>query len=57
MLGLSLYFIRPLLPDLGMQVLSLVLGLAFITYAVYQFSGKRAATVALCDFIINRYLL
>lgn len=41
MLGLSLYFIRPLLPDLGMQVLSLVLGLAFITYAVYQFFWKK----------------
>ncbi|MEO4182224.1 protein-disulfide reductase DsbD [Acinetobacter pittii] len=41
MLGLSLYFIRPLLPDLGMQVLSLVLGLAFIAYAVYQFFWKK----------------
>ncbi|WP_415871501.1 protein-disulfide reductase DsbD [Acinetobacter pittii] len=41
MLGLSLYFIRPLLPDLGMQVLSLVLGLAFIGYAVYQFFWKK----------------
>lgn len=41
MLGLSLYFIRPLLPDLGMQVLSLVLGLAFITYAVYQFFWEK----------------
>lgn len=41
MLGLSLYFIRPLLPDLGMQVLSLLLGLAFIAYAVYQFFWKK----------------
>lgn len=41
MLGLSLYFIRPLLPDWGMQVLSLVLGLAFIAYAVYQFFWKK----------------
>ncbi|EOQ66010.1 protein-disulfide reductase DsbD [Acinetobacter pittii] len=41
MLGLSLYFIRPLLPDWGMQVLSLVLGLAFIIYALYQFFWKK----------------
>ncbi|MDX8253970.1 protein-disulfide reductase DsbD [Acinetobacter pittii] len=41
MLGLSLYFIRPLLPDWGMQVLSLVLALAFIAYAVYQFFWKK----------------
>ncbi|MBO9531060.1 MAG: thioredoxin family protein, partial [Acinetobacter oleivorans] len=38
---LSLYFIRPLLPDWSMQVLSLVLGLAFIAYAVYQFFWKK----------------
>lgn len=43
MLGLSLYFIRPLLPDWGMQVLSLVLGLAFIAYAVYQFFWKKGS--------------
>lgn len=48
MLGLNLYFIRPLLPDWGMQVLSLLLGLAFIIYALYQFFWKRAVTVALC---------
>lgn len=41
MLGLSLYFIRLLLPDWGMQVLSLVLGLAFIIYALYQFFWKK----------------
>ncbi|QXA07320.1 protein-disulfide reductase DsbD [Acinetobacter pittii] len=41
MLGLSLYFIRPLLPDWAMQALSLVLGLAFIAYAVYQFFWKK----------------
>lgn len=41
MLGLSLYFIRPLLPDWGMQVLSLALGLAFIAYAVYQLFWKK----------------
>ncbi|KAE9903346.1 thiol:disulfide interchange protein, partial [Enterobacteriaceae bacterium TzEc051] len=41
MLGLSLYFIRPLLPDWGMQVLSLLLGLAFIIYALYQFFWKK----------------
>ncbi|WP_373358338.1 protein-disulfide reductase DsbD [Acinetobacter lactucae] len=41
MLGLSLYFIRPLLPDWGMQVLSLALGLAFIVYAVYQLFWKK----------------
>ncbi|WP_087089759.1 protein-disulfide reductase DsbD [Acinetobacter pittii] len=41
MLGLSLYFIRPLLPDWGMQVLSLALGLIFIAYAVYQLFWKK----------------
>ncbi|EXT38533.1 protein-disulfide reductase DsbD, partial [Acinetobacter sp. 25977_8] len=41
MLGLSLYFIRPLLPDWDMQVLSLLLGLAFIIYALYQFFWKK----------------
>ncbi|EXT80344.1 protein-disulfide reductase DsbD [Acinetobacter baumannii] len=41
MLGLSLYFIRPLLPDWGMQALSCVLGLAFIIYALYQFFWKK----------------
>lgn len=43
MLGLSLYFIRPLLPDWGMQVLSLLLGLAFIIYALYQFFWKKGS--------------
>ncbi|MBJ8437431.1 protein-disulfide reductase DsbD [Acinetobacter lactucae] len=41
MLGLSLYFIRPLLPDWAMQVLSLALGLTFIAYAVYQLFWKK----------------
>ena len=41
MLGLSLYFIRPLLPDWGMQALSFILGLAFIIYALYQFFWKK----------------
>lgn len=41
MLGLSLYFIRPLLPDWAMQALSLALGLTFIAYAVYQLFWKK----------------
>ena len=41
MLALSLYFIRPLLADWVMQLLSLVLGLAFIGFAFYQLLGKK----------------
>ena len=41
MLALSLYFIRPLLPELATQVLSLILGLAFIIYAIYRLFGQR----------------
>ncbi|MBJ9983936.1 protein-disulfide reductase DsbD [Acinetobacter sp. S40] len=36
MLGLSLYFIRPLLPALVLQILSLALGLSFIAYTCYR---------------------
>jgi len=36
MLGLSLYFIRPLLPAIVVQILSLLLGLSFIGYAGYR---------------------
>ncbi|RKG34197.1 protein-disulfide reductase DsbD [Acinetobacter guerrae] len=36
MLGLSLYFIRPLVSPLILQVLSLALGLSFIGYACYR---------------------
>lgn len=42
MLALSLYFIRPLLPELAIQILSLVLGLAFIIYAVYRLFGQKS---------------
>ncbi|MCH7313901.1 protein-disulfide reductase DsbD [Acinetobacter sp. ANC 3882] len=42
MLALSLYFIRPLLPELALQILSLILGLAFIIYAVYRLFGQKS---------------
>jgi len=42
MLALSLYFIRPLLPELALQILSLFLGLAFIIYAVYRLFGQKS---------------
>lgn len=42
MLALSLYFIRPLLPELAIQILSLILGLAFIIYAVYRLFGQKS---------------
>lgn len=41
MLALSIYFIRPLLPELAVQVLSLILGLAFIGYASYRLFVKK----------------
>ncbi|RLZ10298.1 protein-disulfide reductase DsbD [Acinetobacter sp. 2JN-4] len=41
MLALSLYFLRPLLPELAMQLLSLVLGLAFIIYALYRLFAQK----------------
>jgi thiol:disulfide interchange protein DsbD len=43
MLALSLYFIRPLLPELVLQILSLILGLAFIIYAVYRLFGQKVS--------------
>lgn len=42
MLALSLYFIRPLLPELAMQILSLLLGLGFIVLAVYRLFVKTS---------------
>ncbi|MGN5764524.1 protein-disulfide reductase DsbD [Acinetobacter calcoaceticus] len=42
MLALSIYFIRPLLPELAIQILSLILGLAFIIYAVYRLFGQKS---------------
>lgn len=42
MLALSIYFIRPLLPELVIQILSLILGLAFIIYAVYRLFGQKS---------------
>lgn len=41
MLALSIYFIRPLLPELALQVLSLILGLAFIVYAGSRLLGQK----------------
>lgn len=41
MLALAIYFIRPLLPDVIIQLLSLVLGLGFIIYAVYRLVKYR----------------
>lgn len=41
MLALSLYFIRPILPELAIQILSLILGLAFIIYVVYRLFGQK----------------
>ncbi len=56
MLGLSLYFIRPLLPDLGMQVLSPRIRPCFYNLCCLSvFLEKRATTMALRDFIVNRY--
>jgi hypothetical protein len=40
MLALSLYFIRPLLPELAMQILSLLLGLGFIVFAAYRLTAS-----------------
>ena len=42
MLALSLYFIRPLLPELAMQILSLLLGLGFIVFAAYRLFAKTS---------------
>lgn len=42
MLALSIYFIRPLLPELAIQILSLILGLAFIIYAAYRLFWQRS---------------
>lgn len=42
MLALSIYFIRPLLPELVIQILSLILGLAFIIYTVYRLWAKTS---------------
>lgn len=42
MLALSLYFIRPLLPELAMQILSLLLGLGFIVFAAYRLFVKMS---------------
>ena len=42
MLALSLYFIRPLLPELAMQILSLLLGLGFIVFAAYRLFAKKS---------------
>ena len=41
MLALSLYFIRPLLPEWAMQLLSLLLGLSFIGYLLYRLFGQK----------------
>lgn len=41
MLALSIYFIRPLLPELAIQILSLVLGMAFIGFAIYRLFVKK----------------
>lgn len=42
MLALSIYFIRPLLPELAIQLLSLVLGLAFIIYLIYRLWNNKS---------------
>ena len=42
MLALSLYFIRPLLPELAMRILSLLLGLGFIVFAAYRLFVKTS---------------
>lgn len=42
MLALSIYFIRPLLPELAIQILSLILGLAFIIYAAYRLFWQKS---------------
>lgn len=42
MLALSLYFIRPLLPELAMQILSLLLGLGFIVLQRIDSLRRRA---------------
>lgn len=42
MLALSLYFIRPLLLELAMQILSLLLGLGFIVFAAYRLFVKTS---------------
>ena len=41
MLALSLYFIRSLVPILSLQLLSLLLGLAFIVYTLYRLCYKK----------------
>ena len=41
MLALSIYFIRPLLPELAIQILSLILGMAFIGFAIYRLFVKK----------------
>ena len=48
MLGLSLYFIRPLLPDWGCKHLVVYLGWLLLSMRCISSFGKRAVTVALC---------
>ena len=40
MLALALYFVRPLLPAMVMQVLSALLSLSFVVYALYHISKR-----------------
>ena len=47
MLALSLYFIRPLLPEVAIQILSLILGLAFIGYVVFRLVTQKSQLRAL----------
>jgi thiol:disulfide interchange protein DsbD len=47
MLALSLYFIRPLLPELAIQILSLIFGLAFIGYVVFRLVTQKSQLRAL----------
>lgn len=41
MLGLALYFVRPLLSETWLQCLSLVLGISFIAYVLFRFMWNR----------------
>lgn len=52
MLALSIYFIRPLLPELAIQILSLVLGMAFIGFAIYRLFVKKGQLQWLYAFLL-----
>ncbi|WP_326518014.1 protein-disulfide reductase DsbD [Acinetobacter sp. CAAS 2-6] len=59
MLGLALYFIRPLLPALLLQVLSLLLGIGLVAYlirSVWRYTGGMRVLYLLLLIVLLPYL-